>query len=352
MVRIGLRHIVSILIAVLCCAVDPDARASASTVTVGAHQVPEPVFRAIQRAAQATGIAIDFLVSQAAQESGFRADARAGTSSATGLYQFIESTWLQMLRDYGARHGYGHIAQQIEGQPGGAAYVSDPSLRRQILDLRYDPLLSSLLAAEYALMNQAQIERSTGRSIRHTDLYLGHFLGTEGAVRFMINLHANPEASAADLFPSAAGANQGVFYDRREGFALSLRQVYERFSARFEGRGNEIRVAQPSNVRVQNGVTIIAGPPRNMVEMIRVASASVQVLRPQNGGIGGGFFAIPTATSTTVPSLAAPALRPAAMTVRRAPTAPIATPGPDVVVAAAGQIGGGRIYTIRPRNAP
>lgn len=315
--------------------------ARAASVTFGSHQVPADVARAIERAARATGVDLGFLMSQAAQESGFRADARAGTSSATGLYQFIDSTWLQMLRDYGARHGYGHIAQQIQGEPGSAAYIGDPELRRRLLDLRYDPLLSSLLAAEYAQMNRAHIERSTGRSVRSTDLYLGHFLGTQGAARFMVNLHANPNASAADLFPSAAGANQGVFYDRGSGFALSLQQVYERFAARFEGRATEFRQTFASNVRVQNGVTIIAGPPRNGVEMIRFNTGSVQVLRPQSGGIGGGFFMAAAASSLSTPAQA--------VTTAGSGPARVVQAATTTTVVAAGQIGGGRLYTIHRR---
>ncbi|HCK83734.1 MAG TPA: hypothetical protein DHW63_04230, partial [Hyphomonadaceae bacterium] len=62
---------------------------------------------AIARASQATGVDFSLLVETARRESALNPHARAGTSSATGLFQFIESTWLDMVRRHGAEHGLG-----------------------------------------------------------------------------------------------------------------------------------------------------------------------------------------------------------------------------------------------------
>ncbi|HCH95135.1 MAG TPA: lytic transglycosylase, partial [Erythrobacter sp.] len=60
---------------------------------------------AIARAATRTGVDFDYLLAQAKLESGLDPSAKAGTSSATGLYQFIDSTWLRTLDRHGAKHG-------------------------------------------------------------------------------------------------------------------------------------------------------------------------------------------------------------------------------------------------------
>ena len=85
---------------------------------------PDAVRAAIQRAANATGVDFSLLVETARRESAFNANAKASTSSATGLFQFIDSTWLDMVRRHGARHGLGaeaaalHALSCARGLPG------------------------------------------------------------------------------------------------------------------------------------------------------------------------------------------------------------------------------------------
>src|SRR5688500_1485922 len=112
-------------------------------------QAPKEIRAAIQQAAATTGVPFNYLVAQAEQESGFKADARASGSSAAGLYQFIESTWLRMVHDHGDKHGIGDAARAITATESGLR-VSDPATRARILALRDDPKLSAAMAAEYA----------------------------------------------------------------------------------------------------------------------------------------------------------------------------------------------------------
>src|SRR5271163_1189634 len=107
----------------------------------GAQASPE-VASAIQKASASTGVDFAYLVAQAGQESSFRPDAKAGTSSASGLYQFAESTWLNMVRDKGAQYGLGDLAAQIDTTDNGPR-VANPATRHQILALRNDPTISS-----------------------------------------------------------------------------------------------------------------------------------------------------------------------------------------------------------------
>lgn len=170
--------------------------------------------QAIARAAKATGADFAFLLKTAAKESNFNPAARARTSSAAGMFQFIEQTWLTMVERYGARHGLGEAAALIERGRNGQATVRDADLRKQILDLRYDPDLSARLAAEFAQENARYMESRIGRTPNAGELYAAHFLGAQGAVELVRAVERTPDSSAARLFPAAAAANRSVFFDK------------------------------------------------------------------------------------------------------------------------------------------
>jgi len=189
------------------------------------------VINAVQEASSRTGVDFSYLMEKAAAESGFRTDVKATTSSATGLFQFIDSTWLDMVKDHGAKHGLGDLAQAIERRPDGGTTVRDPILRREILDLRKDPRLSALLAGELANENRTVLEGELGRPVGRTELYLAHFLGAKGAAKFLSAMDKDPTQAAAPLLPEAARANRGVFHEG--GRARTLGQIFDRFAAKF-----------------------------------------------------------------------------------------------------------------------
>lgn len=163
---------------------------------------------AIADAAQATGTDFQYLFAQAKLESSLDPTARARTSSATGLYQFTGDTWLRTLDRHGADHGLGWASDAIQG---GA--VRDPAMRAQLLALRGDPQLSALMAGELANDNAAALSATLGRAPDASELYLAHFLGADGAGRFLGALSADPSQSAAAILPAAAAANRSTFYD-------------------------------------------------------------------------------------------------------------------------------------------
>ena len=200
----------------------------ALTHQIGSYAVSDDVLSGIRNASRTTGVDFSYMMAKAARESSFRHDVRAGTSSATGLYQFIDQTWLGMVHKYGERHGLGQYADRIEAS-GGRYRVSDPSLRQEILDLRVDPGLNATMAGEYANENREHLERTTGRAIGPTELYLAHFLGAGGASEFINAMDRYPGRSGAALFPAAARANQAIFYNP-DGSARSLGQIHERFA--------------------------------------------------------------------------------------------------------------------------
>lgn len=200
-----------------------------NTLASIARNAAPKVIDAIRTASSKTGVNFAYLIQQAAAESSFDAKAESRTSSAAGLYQFIESTWMDMVKKYGDKYGLEKFSAQISD--GGK--VADADLRKEILDLRKDPEKAALLAAEFADENKRHLDRTVGGDIGPTELYLAHFMGAGGAAGFIKAYRDNPLTTAADLFPKAARANYNVFYDRKTGQARTLAGVYDLFAKKF-----------------------------------------------------------------------------------------------------------------------
>lgn len=201
---------------------------------------------AIALASSRTGVDFDYLLGQAKLESGLNASARAGTSSATGLYQFLEQSWLAVVKKHGSEHGLGWAADAI-GQSGGRFTVSG-SARQAILNLRTDPTAASLMAAEHASDNKDALEASLNRPANGTDLYMAHFLGLGGATKFLKTMAASPQASGAALFPAAARANRGIFY-AANGQPRTVAQIYDRFADKLAAAGADTQATRAANLQ-------------------------------------------------------------------------------------------------------
>ncbi len=186
------------------------------------------VVGSLQRAAAATGVDFGYLLRTAQRESSLNPKAHAPTSSAAGLFQFIEQTWLGVLKQAGARHGYATYASQIvQGRNG--YYVPNPQMRRQILALRYDPDANAIMAAEMTAGHAAYLKGRIGRDPTQGELYAAHFLGPDGAADLITANLTRPGARAAALFPAAAHANPTIFY--HHGKALSVSEVVANLTA-------------------------------------------------------------------------------------------------------------------------
>ncbi|MCJ2186827.1 transglycosylase SLT domain-containing protein [Novosphingobium beihaiensis] len=162
---------------------------------------------AIARASEKTGIDFQYLLAQAKLESSLNPDARASTSSAAGLYQFTQGTWLETLGRHGTEHGMAWVNDVIQG-----GRITDPGARSQVMGLRYNAGLSSMMAAELASDNKAELTTQLGREPDATELYMAHFLGINGASKFLSALKTDPSQSAAAILPKAAAANRAIFY--------------------------------------------------------------------------------------------------------------------------------------------
>ncbi len=194
------------------------------------QNAPKGVMQAIQTASTKTGVNFTYLVEKAAAESNFDASAKAKTSSATGLFQFIESTWMDMIDRHGAKHG-----------------ISPDQDRQTLLNLRKDPKIASLMAAEFAEGNKAHLEKTVGGNIGNTEMYFAHFMGAGGASAFLNQLKENPLAVGADLFPAEARANRNVFYDRDAGKPKSLQEIYSFFDKKFDSNGTKTLAHKPTD---------------------------------------------------------------------------------------------------------
>jgi Transglycosylase SLT domain len=208
---------------------------AASTIGLGAqaggYNIRADVLSGIQQASAETGVDFAYLMAQAAKESGFNPDAKSKASSAAGLYQFVEQTWLSVVRKHGADHGLGEMASKIKLGEDGKLRVSDPALRKEILDLRRDPAIAAVMAAEHAADNEQRLSAKLDRDVEPADLYLAHFLGLNGATNFLRNMASNPDQGAADVFPKAAASNRSIFY-RTDGSQRTLQEIYDRFESR------------------------------------------------------------------------------------------------------------------------
>lgn len=205
---------------------------SNATATAGVDASRARVAGAIKQAANSTGTSFEYLLTTAKMESDFNPTAGASTSSARGLYQFIDQTWLGTVKEAGAQLGYGAYADAITKSSSGGYSVSDPTMRRAIMKLRDDPEAASTMAAVLTQSNSFKLTGMIGRRPTDNELYMAHFLGVGGAAKLIANAEDNPQASAARLFPNAAAANRSIFFER-DGRARSVYEVYANLTSRY-----------------------------------------------------------------------------------------------------------------------
>ncbi len=190
--------------------------------------VPEEARRAIHHAAELVGVDRLYLFAVAARESSFDADAFARKTTAAGLYQFTEDTWLRVVKVFGARHGLDAYVVAIAADEGGAVSMPRGALRERLMRLRYDPGLAALMAAELARDNRQRLERVLGRPVTPAEVYVAHFLGLAQAARMIDAAASQPETAAARLVPAGAVSNPAVLGRASAGAVLRAIDAYFR----------------------------------------------------------------------------------------------------------------------------
>jgi len=130
---------------------------------------------------ESDGVAIDAVVERVIRiESDGDSNATNNRSTAMGLGQFLEETWLDLIRTH---------------RPGLARGRS----KDETLELRRDAKLAREITMRFAAQN-AEMLRKRGLPVTPGTLYLAHFAGGAGAVAI---LSALDDADAASVMASA-----------------------------------------------------------------------------------------------------------------------------------------------------
>ena len=221
--------------------------------------VPQSLAYVLNTAGDKSDVDFDYLVQTAARESSLNPEAKAPNSSAVGLFQFLDSTWLQVMKEEGPRLGYQNYANAITRNADGDYTIKDKGVRAEVLKLREDPQVAADMAAAFTRSNGAYLEAKFGRMPSPGELYIAHFLGPQGAEKMFKAGLNDPDQVAAKLFPRQARANQQIFY--ADGHARTIREVYQALVAKHAGASPSLANGDPKFVAQQMASTPQAETP-------------------------------------------------------------------------------------------
>jgi hypothetical protein len=252
---------------------------STQPIRAGGSSIQPEVLAGIQQASANTGVDFSYLMAQASRESSFNANAKASTSSATGLFQFVEQTWLGTFKEHAAEYGHADLAAAITKRSDGRFTIADAATRKQILDLRKDPALNAAMAAELASDNKVKMEAALGRPATATDLHLAHFLGLSGALRFIRKLDSDPSTTGAAMFPRAAAANANVFFDKN-GNARTVAEIYNRMNTSITSDQQTFASLEGTSAKGSTAATAIASASAGTTAPLQGFSNPGSILSP------------------------------------------------------------------------
>ena len=199
----------------------------------GARSSATSVTGAIHKAAQSTGASFDYLLATAKVESDLNPNLTMRSSTATGLFQFLEQTWLGVIKTAGRAFGFGRYADAITQTQSGYYVVEDAGLREEMMKLRKDPAVNAAMGGVFTQQNAAIVSKRIGRNPTDGELYVAHFFGPYAGAKVIAMAKSNPTVNAADMFPAAARANHPIFYDK-QGNARSIAGVYAELVRRYQ----------------------------------------------------------------------------------------------------------------------
>lgn len=256
--------------------------------------VRSDVLAALKQASAATGTDFGYLLSTAMRESNLHPQAKAGTSSASGLFQFVEQTWFSLVKQYGAKHGLSSFANAIVQSGDGHYEADNASDRHAILALRNDPRVSAIMAGEYANATRSSLESELGRNVSNGELYAAHFLGPEAACKLIRMNSAQPQSCAATAFPQAAASNRSVFY-HADGTAKSVQEVYAWASK------------QPSGQPAESDPALSAAAPQNLTVTAQTSTHAVPTVPPTEDSLAIQLWsAMQSGSSSILPATSLP----------------------------------------------
>lgn len=176
----------------------------------GTKPITTDVFNAIQNASTQTGAPMATMLAISDQESGFNPGIQNSKSSATGLFQFIDSTYGSMVNQYGNKYNVAPGSQT-------------------------DANSNALMGGQMIQDNTKILQANGIANPTPGQIYMLNFLGNSGGPKFIAAAQNTPDAPAASLFPAAAASNKPIFYNS-DGSSRTMSQVYTSMTGNIDAK--------------------------------------------------------------------------------------------------------------------
>ncbi len=206
----------------------PTTEGMGSTKPDPSAKVPDPTGPGINglkdtivNAAKVVGIDPNIMLTTAAIESDFNPNAKAGTSSASGLMQFINSTWKETINKHGGKYGYDQSTSP------------------------FDAKASALMGAHYIKDSLSGLSKSYKGAISSVEAYLVHFMGPGGAAKFLKAMQENPGQYGSQLMPKEAAANQSIYFGQNG--PRTLGEIYQWFYNKVRTKAARYGISLPAS---------------------------------------------------------------------------------------------------------
>lgn len=249
---------------------------------MSAHNRDPGMINALYYASQETGTSFELLVIKAMLESDLGKHTIAANSSARGVFQYIDATWLALIKHHGEEIGYKPYADALEINQITRKYEvhgASPLSLTNILDLRDNPRIAALIKA-YQILDEEQTLQSfkNGQDVHITDHYIVHMMGLSLA-RIFYKLQQSesaiiPANLTNQMFEKAIASNKYFFYGD-DGNGLNATQIYSKFEER---SSQKIEALRDIDTKYGSGANVKAPPcivrKREASLNIRTVSAS------------------------------------------------------------------------------
>lgn len=204
------------------------------------------IIDALTQASRKTGVDFGLLVLAAKIESNLGQNTISKNSSARGPFQFIESTWLILMKENGDRIGHKAEADSIQynEKTGNISIKNNGRITREsILSLRSDPKTAAMIKAYQITDEEKALGGLKKGKIQATDYYIAHMLGltlakefydlrNDESRQFLSDSNTPLMREAAQLNPYFFYASTGSKTKTRPRWPLTAEEAYSRFHKR------------------------------------------------------------------------------------------------------------------------